>query len=431
MEEKTKKTSIMEEKLFGLPLPFFAAVSVIVLGAGFLGKLESKSLICGGAVCMVVGYWLSFIANKVGIIRKTIGLAFVSITGATLVYFNLVPANMLEPASAFMNDTNFLAFYIAALLCGSILGMDRKLLIQAGARYFVPVIGGVLLAYGLGGLAGILVGMDFKETIMFVAAPIMGGGNGAGAVPMSEIYAQATGGDKTDFYSRLMAMVTLGNWFAMLFALLLNNLGRMVPKTTGNGVLMEGFRPEDSAKEYSFTMTTTDMVAGLGLACGFYIFGRIANILLPSIHAYAFTIAFVALCKIAGWIPERLEFGAVKWYRFMMDHFTIIIMGGVGLTMMDLGELLAVLTPKYVFVVFVVVMGAALGAGLVGLLVKFYFVESAITAGMCMANGGGNGDILVLSMADRMNMMSFAQISSRLGGALILVIQSVLASMWL
>ena len=429
--EGTKKASILDEKLFGLPLPFFAAVSVIVIGAGFLGKLESKSLVCGGAVCMVVGYWLSFIANKVGIIRKTIGLAFVSITAAALVYFNLVPENMLTPASAFMNDTNFLAFYIAALLCGSILGMDRKLLIQAGARYFIPIIGGVILAYGLGGLAGMLVGMNFKETVMFVAAPIMGGGNGAGAVPMSEIYAAATGGDKADFYSRLMAMVTLGNWCAMLFALLLNQLGKRAPKTTGNGVLMEGFRPEDSAKEYSYSMTTTDMVAGLGLACGFYIFGRIANILLPSIHAYAFTIAFVAFCKIAGIIPERLEFGAVKWYRFMMDHFTIIIMGGVGLTMMDLGELLAVLTPKYVFVVFIVVLGAALGAGFVGLMVKFYFVESAITAGMCMANGGGNGDILVLSMADRMNMMSFAQISSRLGGALILVIQSVLASMWL
>ncbi|MCD7906593.1 MAG: 2-hydroxycarboxylate transporter family protein [Clostridium sp.] len=429
--EGTRKTSIMDEKLFGLPLPFFAVVSVIVIGAGMLGKLESKSLICGGAVCMVVGYWLSFIADKVGIIRKTIGLAFVSITAAALVYFNLVPENMLTPASAFMNDTNFLAFYIAALLCGSILGMDRRLLIQAGARYFIPIIGGVALAYGLGGLAGMLVGMNFKETVMFVAAPIMGGGNGAGAVPMSEIYAAATGGDKADFYSRLMAMVTLGNWCAMLFALLLNQLGKHAPKTTGNGVLMEGFRPEDSAKEYSYSMTTTDMVAGLGLASGFYIFGRIANILLPSIHAYAFTIAFVAFCKIAGIIPERLEFGAVKWYRFMMDHFTIIIMGGVGLTMMDLGELLAVLTPRYVFVVFIVVLGAALGAGFVGLLVKFYFVESAITAGMCMANGGGNGDILVLSMADRMNMMSFAQISSRLGGALILVIQSILASMWL
>ena len=132
--EKTNKTSIFEEKLFGLPLPFFAAVSVIVVGAGFLGKLEAKSMICGGAVCMVVGYWLSFIADKVGIIRKTIGLAFVSIMGAALVYFNLIPENMLTPATAFMNDTNFLAFYIAALLVGSILAMDRKLLIQAGAR---------------------------------------------------------------------------------------------------------------------------------------------------------------------------------------------------------------------------------------------------------------------------------------------------------
>lgn len=76
--EGTKKASIMDEKLFGLPFPFFVAVSVIVIGAGMLGKLESKSMICGGAVCMVVGYWLSFIADKVGIIRKTIGLAFVS-----------------------------------------------------------------------------------------------------------------------------------------------------------------------------------------------------------------------------------------------------------------------------------------------------------------------------------------------------------------
>lgn len=430
MNERGKK-SIMEEKLFGLPLPYFAALSIIVIAAGMLGKLESKSMICGGAVCIVFGYWLSFIANKVWFIRKSIRLAFVSITCATLVYFNLVPENILTPAKAFMNDTNFLAFYIAALLTGSILGMDRKLLIQAGVRYFVPIIGGIVLAYGLGGLAGTLVGMNFKETIMFVAAPIMGGGNGAGAVPMSEVYANATGGDKAEFYSKLMAMVTLGNWFAMLGGLILKWIGDRVPKSTGNGVLMEGFKPEDSAKEYNYSMTFNDMTAGLGLALGFYIFGRIANILLPSIHSYAFTIGFVALCKICGWIPEKLEFGAVKWYRFMMDHFTIVIMGGVGLTMMDLGELLAVLTPQYVFVVFVVVLGAALGAGFIGMLVKFFFVESAITAGMCMANGGGNGDILVLSMADRMNMMSFAQISSRLGGALILVIQSVLASMWL
>ena len=122
----------------------------------------------------------------------------------------------------------------------------------------------------------------------------------------------------------------------MLFALLLNQLGRRVPKTTGNGVLMEGSGLRTLPRVQLFH--DHHRHGGRAeLACGFYIFGRIANILLPSIHAYAFTIAFVAFCKIAGIIPERLEFGAVKWYRFMMDHFTIVIMGGVGLTMMDLG----------------------------------------------------------------------------------------------
>ena len=56
MAEKGKK-GIMDEKLFGLPLPYFAVVSLIVLGAGFLGKLESKSLVCGGAVCVPAPLW--------------------------------------------------------------------------------------------------------------------------------------------------------------------------------------------------------------------------------------------------------------------------------------------------------------------------------------------------------------------------------------
>uniref|UniRef100_UPI0011316409 2-hydroxycarboxylate transporter family protein n=1 Tax=Salmonella enterica TaxID=28901 RepID=UPI0011316409 len=42
--------------------------------------------------------------------------------------------------------------------------------------------------------------------------------------------------------------------------------------------------------------------------------------------------------------------------------------------------------------------------------------ESSITAGLCMANRGGSGDLEVLSACNRMNLISYAQISSRLGG---------------
>lgn len=66
-----------------------------------------------------------------------------------------------------------------------------------------------------------------------------------------------------------------------------------------------------------------------------------------------------------------------------------------------------------------------------GKVVKFYPVESAITAGLCMSNAGGNGDIYVLTSANRMELMPFAQISSRIGGAIVLFTQSVLAGILL
>jgi Na+/citrate or Na+/malate symporter len=42
-----------------------------------------------------------------------------------------------------------------------------------------------------------------------------------------------------------------------------------------------------------------------------------------------------------------------------------------------------------------------------------------------MANRGGSGDIEVLGASNRMNLISYAQISSRLGGGIILVIASI------
>jgi Na+/citrate or Na+/malate symporter len=83
-------------------------------------------------------------------------------------------------------------------------------------------------------------------------------------------------------------------------------------------------------------------------------------------------------------------------------------------------------SPQYLLLVFVTVMGAIVGSGIVGWLVGFYTIDSAITAGLCMANMGGTGDVAVLSAANRMELIPFAQISSRIGGAFILILSSVI-----
>ena len=74
-------------------------------------------------------------------------------------------------------------------------------------------------------------------------------------------------------------------------------------------------------------------------------------------------------------------------------------------------------------------LGAFFGAFFVGKLVGFYPVEAGITAGLCMSNMGGTGDVAVLSAAGRMELMPFAQISSRLGGAVILLLGSLMLSL--
>ena len=45
-----------------------------------------------------------------------------------------------------------------------------------------------------------------------------------------------------------------------------------------------------------------------------------------------------------------------------------------------------------------------------------------------MANRGGGGDLIVLSAADRLELMSYAAVSSRLGGGLVLVLAGIVFS---
>ena len=115
-----------------------------------------------------------------------------------------------------------------------------------------------------------------------------------------------------------------------------------------------------------------------------------------------------------------------KWNPYLSILLCLLV--GIGLCYLDIGQVVESFSLTYLLLCGVTVLGAFFGAAIVGKLVGFYPVESVITAGLCMSNMGGTGDVAVLSAADRMELMPFAQISSRLGGAIILLLGSLLLS---
>ena len=427
---EAKKSSGLE--LFGMPWPMFLVLTAIVLLSAFLGTLPNN-MIGGFSFMIVTGTILSYIGDHLPIVKTYLGGGpIVVIFGsAALLYFGLIGEGTVEVVNNFMKNSNFLDFYIAALITGSILGMNRKLLINAAVRYLPAIIGGVICALGLAYIVGTLIGYGGEQAMFFVAIPIMGGGMGAGAVPLSQIFASETGQSAESLLSVLVPAVALGNALAIVFGGLLDRLGKKKPSLSGEGQLMVN-RINDSSdadrENLKDTMAITMRNLGIGLlmSTAFFNIGTIIGKFVPAIHSYAWMILAVAVMKILGLVPEKFEICCHQWFNFMMSNLTSALLIGVGITYTDLGEVLSAFSGAYVILVFVTVVGAVIGSAVVGRLVGFYPIESSITAGLCMANMGGTGDVAVLSAAGRMNLMPFAQISSRIGGAFMLLLSSFL-----
>jgi len=432
-EEEEKKVGFLKKigqiKIGVVPLPLYVILALVIYAASVYNQLPAD-MIGGFAVIIVMGILLGDLGMRIPILKDIGGPAILSLMIPSILVFThgINPAG-INAVTQLMKTSNFLYLYISTLVVGSILGMNRKVLIQGFTRMFVPLIFGTLAAVVAGVLVGLLFGYDMKHTLFYIVVPIIGGGIGEGILPLSLGYSQVLGNASESFVGQLIPAAVIGNIVAIICAGMLSRLGDKKPELTGRGVLVKAKGGDKIDQEASINKPIDFplMGAGLLIACSFFILGGLGNKFL-GIPGPVLMIIAAALVKSVKIMPAKMEQGAHQLYKFVSSSLTWPLMVGLGMLYIPLKDVVKIVTPGYVITCAAVVIAMIASGYFVGKLLKMYPVDSAIVTG-CHSGLGGTGDVAILSASGRMSLMPFAQVSTRIGGASTVILAIILLKM--
>lgn len=410
----------------GISLPLYLFFMVVIFSAIALDKLPLNMV--GITILLVaLGHLLYFIGEKLPIMNSYLGGGSVfTLLGATLLAsFHLVPTKVIDAVSDFMGGGfGFLDFYIAALICGSILGMNRNLLVKASTKFIPVALITMVVGFFSVGLVGMLLGNGFADSVMYVSLPMMSGGMGAGITPLSQIYADGlANGNQAAIFSQLAPAVTFGNILAIIGALF---IAKAFAKTkyNGHGTLINATKEE--LEKPKITLDAQQIGVGMLFSFSLLVVGAILSDFFPKIHEYAFMIVIVFILKALNIVPKKPEDSVVMFNNVVMTNLTHAVLAGIGLALIDLSTLASAFTWQFVVLCLTSVVSMGAASWFFGMVLGMYPVETAIGAGMINNSMGGTGNIAVLSASDRMEMIAFAQMANRLCGAIVLILGGIL-----
>ena len=196
--------SIVDFKIGIVPLPVFVILLAVIALYALTGSVPSDILMAivllsmGGFACAELG-------KRIPIIRN-IGAAaiFATFIPSFLAFHHLLPNSILGSVVEFTKNSNFLYLFISCIIVGSILGMDRGVLIKGFLKIFVPLAAGSISGGIVGTVVGMLLGLGAFHTLFFVVVPIMAGGVGEGAIPLSIGYAQILHQSQGDLFAQVL-----------------------------------------------------------------------------------------------------------------------------------------------------------------------------------------------------------------------------------
>lgn len=300
--------------------------------------------------------------------------------------------------------------------------MNRKILVQGLFRMIIPMMIGMILAMGVGTLIGTLLGLGWQHTLFYIVTPVLAGGIGEGILPLSLGYSAITGLSSGQLVGQLIPATIIGNFFAIMMAGILTRVGEKKPNLSGQGQLVKMKNDDDLAdalKDDSGPIDLKLMGSGVLTACTLFILGGLLEVV-TGFPGPVLMIIAAAFLKYINVVPKDTQVGSKQLYKFISGNFTFPLMAGLGLLYIPLKDVVGMLTWQYFIVVISVVLTVIMTGFLVARLLNMNPVETGIVSA-CQSGMGGTGDVAILSTAGRMNLMPFAQVATRLGGAITVI----------
>src|SRR6266851_584670 len=352
---------IVDTKIGIVPLPIFVILIFVITGFTLTGAVPSDILMAivllsmGGFACAELG-------KRIPIIRN-IGAAaiFATFIPSYLAFHHLLPDSILKATVDFTKNSNFLYLFISCIIVGSILGMDRHVLVKGFLKIFVPLGIGSLAAGAVGTLVGTLLGLGAYHTFFFIVVPIMAGGVGEGAIPLS--------------------------------------IGQ--------------------------SDVTTIAAAGV-TAVTLYLIGLLGQRLFGFPAPVAMLFIAVVL-KLTQAVSPRLQLGAFVVFKFFQTAVTYPLLFAIGVSLTPWDKLVAAFNLRYLITIVSTVAALMATGFIVGRWLKMYPIDAAIV-NACHSGQGGTGDVAILTASNRMQLMPFAQIATRIGGAITVTIVLIVLS---
>jgi len=413
---------LMEHRVGVIPLPIYCLLLALIVGFVSSGKVPTDISV-SIAILAVGGFTCAEFGKRLPLVRH-IGAAaiFATFIPSYLAFNHLIPDLVLKNVVEFTKTSNFLYLFISSIIVGSILSMDRTILVQGFIKIFIPLAAGTVVASIVGTVVGTVLGLGAFHTFFYIVVPIMAGGVGEGAIPLSIGYSGILGQAQGDVFAQVLPSVMLGSLTAILLAGGLNFVGKKYPHLTGEGRLQEGDASNSMSSEESIPANVDIAhIAAAGVtAISLYMVGLMCFKLFEFPAPVA--MLFVAVVfKLSRAVSPQLEQASFVVYKFFSTAVTYPLLFAIGASMTPWDKLVAAFHICNLITIIATVASLMVTGFFVGRRLKMYPIEAAIV-NACHSGQGGTGDVAILTAANRMQLMPFAQISTRIGGAIVVTL---------